>query len=577
MRVALAQINTTVADFAGNCRRIEEAYRRGAAGGAEIVLFPELAIPGYPPLDLLHRGDFVDSAVRSLEELAPRLDGPPAVVGTVRRNPSTSGRPLFNSAVVIEGGRIAAWRDKALLPTYDVFDEGRYFEPAESPRPVEIAGRRVGIAICEDLWNPGGRRTPARYRRDPGRELVDAGAELILSPAASPFHRQKPFERREVLLSQARNLAVPVLTCNLVGGNTDLIFDGGSLLATPAGTVDSLPRFVEEVRIVDAGAPTAAAGAEPGESAPPADEIDDMARALILGIRDYFHKCGFESAVIGLSGGIDSAVTALLAVEALGPDAVRGLAMPSRHSSEASLTDAEELARRLAIGFDVIPIDSLFSAFLEALAGALPPSPSGITEENLQARIRGVLLMAISNRCGGLVLATGNKSELAVGYCTLYGDMCGGLAPLGDVPKIDVYRIARLGRFQGRIPQSSLDRPPSAELRPGQTDEDTLPPYETLDAILAGYVEHELGAGDIAGRGFAADLIGDVVERVERNEYKRRQAAPALRVTPKAFGIGRRLPIARGYNKSRLSHEGAQRPPESRSGPGAAGVGEDPP
>ncbi|MEE8141518.1 MAG: NAD(+) synthase, partial [Planctomycetota bacterium] len=392
MKIALAQINTTVADFGGNAMKIREAYWRAANEGAQVVLFPELALPGYPPLDLLDRGDFLSASEQALEELVRQLSGPPAVVGTIRRNAKNTGKAVHNSAAVIRDSRVLGYHDKILLPTYDVFDEARYFEPGDLPRPFPLAGRQVGIAICEDLWNPGGKQR--LYRRDPGGELKEAGAELILSPAASPFHRQKLTLREGVLESQARQLGMPVLVANLVGGNTELIFAGRSVVVTPAGVVARAASFAEDLLLVESDALPSPSLNE--DSSPEIHET--VASALVLGIRDFFRKCGFERAVIGLSGGIDSSVTAALACEALGPEAVRGVAMPSRYSSEGSQTDARELAERFGMPFELIDIDQVFGAFLETLSASLGGIPQGVTAENLQPRIRGTVLMAISNQ-----------------------------------------------------------------------------------------------------------------------------------------------------------------------------------
>ncbi|MEM7164654.1 MAG: NAD+ synthase [Planctomycetota bacterium] len=541
MRVALCQINTTVADLDGNRRQIEAAHQQAMAGGAELTVFPELTLPGYPPLDLLDRDGFVRDCERALAELAGNLTTGCAVVGTLRRNSSGSGRFIHNSAAVIENGAVVGFHDKVLLPTYDVFDEARYFESGGEVSVFDVAGRRVGVAICEDLWSVGDFSFRKRYQRDPGAELQAAGAEFIVSPSASPFHRGKVAERDEIFRAQSARLGVPILLCNQVGGNTELIFDGNSLVAVPQhGIVARGPSFAAGTATVDVAALPAAAVPLPAAAA------DEIADALVIGVRDYFAKCGFRGAVIGLSGGIDSAVTAAVACEALGPEAVRGVAMPSRYSSQGSIDDAAALADALGIRFDTISIEPLFEAYLAALGPCFEGTEPGVAEENLQARARGALLMALSNKFGDVVLTTGNKSELAVGYCTLYGDMCGGLAVLGDVPKTDVYAIARLPRYP-QIPESTIDKPPSAELRPDQTDQDSLPPYDVLDPILEAFVERSLDLAEIVALGFDERTVHDVVRLVERNEYKRRQSAPTLRVTPRAFGMGRRFPIARKF------------------------------
>ena len=545
MKIALAQLNATIGDFRGNLQRIVAAYRDAAERGAELVLFPELMIPGYPPLDLLYRPEFVRDCERALDELIPRLDGPAAVVGTIRPNPDPRGRPLLNSAAVVDGGSLLGFHDKVLLPTYDVFDEDRYFEPGGEVRCFSIAGETVGVAICEDLWTTDETLAP-RYRRDPVSELVSAGAERIVCPSASPYHVRKPAHRESIFAAQAQRHGVPIAVCNMIGGNTELVFDGGSLSIGPGGVFDRAPLFEETVVITEAARDreVSAVRVEPTEE----ERVDDLASALVLGLRDYFAKCGFRSAVIGLSGGIDSAVTAAVACEALGSEMVRGVAMPSRYSSQGSLDDAAELAEKLGISYSVLPIERLFSTYLETLSPIFGAAAHDVTEENLQARIRGALLMAVSNKYGDIVLSTGNKSELAVGYCTLYGDMCGGLCPLGDVSKSDVYAMAGLPRYRDQIPESTRTKPPSAELRPDQQDSDSLPPYDVLDSILESFVERHMSCSEIPGAD--PSVVREVVGLVERNEYKRRQAAPTLRVTTKAFGMGRRIPLARRFGES---------------------------
>ncbi|MEE2882699.1 MAG: NAD+ synthase [Planctomycetota bacterium] len=541
MRVSLAQINTTVGDLAGNVSRILAAVASAESAGADLVLFPELAICGYPPLDLVGRSDFVRAVERATEELAGQLVGKPVVVvGTVRPSPPGSARNVHNSTAVIEDGNIIGYADKILLPTYDVFDEARTFEPGREVRLFELAGQKVGISICEDLWTDEVPGQPL-YQRDPGQELVEQGAEIILSPSASPFQRGRSGVRQQMFIDQSRRFGIPIALSNLVGGNTELIFDGSSLLAQPDGTLDLLPSFVEEIRIV-------------GESVTETKqdhegiEVDEIAGAIVLGIRDYFRKCGIEKAVIGLSGGIDSAVTALLAVEALGADQVSGFGMPGPYSSAGSVDDARELADRLGIKFELVSTVETYQTIRQSLEPLLGQEDWGIAQENLQARIRGTILMTIANREGAMVLATGNKSELSVGYCTLYGDMCGGLAPLGDVSKRDVYAIAVLDRFAGRIPPATLEKPPSAELAPDQRDEDSLPPYDQLDAILKSWVEDRQSITEIQQQGNPPAVIEKVIGMIELSEHKRRQSPPILRISSKAFGIGRRVPIARSLD-----------------------------
>ena len=540
MRIAIGQINTTVGDLVGNRDRIVDAV--DSVASADLVVFPELAICGYPPLDLVTRPDFIAAVERVTVDLARKLSGKATVVvGTLRRSQDGAARPVHNSAAVIEGGRIVGYSDKILLPTYDVFDEARTFEPGGAVGVHQICGRQVGIAICEDLWTDSVPGQPG-YSRDPGQELVDAGAEIILCPSASPFHRGKSAVRRQLFIDQATHFGVDVVLANLIGGNTELIFDGASLLATPDGSVEMLPAFSEEVRIV---------GEQRSATPPPGDEIgevEEISDALILGIRDYFLKCGIDRAVIGLSGGIDSAVTALLAVKALGASKVLGVGMPGPFSSEGSLEDARDLARRLGIDFEEVSIDPVYRTFRSTMEPLLGTGEWGVAQENLQARIRGTVLMTISNRESALVLATGNKSELSVGYCTLYGDMCGGLAPLGDVRKREVYAIAQLECHEGCVPEATLDKPPSAELAPHQRDEDSLPPYDQLDEVLEAWIEGRQSARDILANGSDAEMVERVVQLIESSEHKRRQSAPILRVSPQAFGIGRRVPIARSLD-----------------------------
>jgi len=532
VRLAIAQIDTTVADFAGNRAKLLEAWRTGRSRGADLVVAPELAICGYPPLDLLDRADFVAAAERALAELAAEIDSPALVVGGIRCAPGSPA--LRNSAFWLEGGAVRGVHDKRLLPTYDVFDEARYFSPGERSTVWTIAGRRIGVAICEDLWDPRGER----YRVDPALELREAGVDLVISPSASPFHRGKRAFRRRLFVEQSRRIGAPVVVANLVGGNTELVFDGTSLWADATEVRHELVSFREAVAVLAPEDPPTPPGGPEG-----LDEA--VADALVLGIRDFFRKCGLERAWIGLSGGIDSALVAALAAEALSPAAVHGVAMPGRYSAPESREDAESLARSLGIGFSVLPIEAAHSGLAAAYKSGTGADPVGLADENLQARIRGTLLMTLANARGGGVLATGNKSEIGVGYCTLYGDLCGALAPLGDISKTDVYRLARLPRFAARIPERTLLRAPTAELRPGQLDTDSLPPYEALDPVLTGWIETGHGVAELAAAGHDPAVIAAFVSRHEGSEHKRAQTPPILRVTPKAFGIGRRIPIAR--------------------------------
>jgi NAD+ synthase (glutamine-hydrolysing) len=544
MKVALAQINTTVGDLAGNEARILAAYQRGLEAGVELVVLPELAITGYPPRDLLLRPGFVQRNLECLDRLAAATGAVGLLVGYVDRNSQRPGREVANAAALLQHGRRVAVRTKTLLPTYDVFDEDRYFEPAAGNAPVEFNGRKVGLTICEDVWNDEDFWDEPRYRLNPAVQLVHAGAEVIFNLSASPWHLGKDRTRHAMLRSLAQKTRTPLLYCNLVGGNDELVFDGGSLAFNQAGQLIARGRaFAEDFVNVDLAA-TRLVHTE--------EVLDEAALfdALVLGLRDYLGKCGFKSAVLGLSGGIDSAVTACLAAAALGPANVQAVSLPSQFSSSGSLDDAAVLARNLGIRYDVIPIQPPFESVKTQLKNVFAGQPEDVTEENLQARLRGVILMALSNKFGSLLLTTGNKSEMAVGYCTLYGDMCGGLAVIADVPKLMIYRLARwINREREIIPIASITKAPSAELRPNQTDQDSLPPYDTLDAILEAYVVHGRSPAEIIASGFDPVAVKKVVRLIDVSEYKRRQAAPGLKVTSKAFGVGRRIPIAQRYRE----------------------------
>ena len=541
MKLALAQINTTVGDFAGNLALIRAAYARGMADGAELVVAPELAITGYPPRDLLLKSGFIEGNLAALTELAQSVGEVGLVVGHVGINEKHPGRQAVNAVSLLHHGKVAATRTKTLLPTYDVFDEDRYFEPATDNAPVEFNGRKLGLTICEDVWNDDSFWADPRYRANPVDGLVKQGAEVIVNVSASPWNLGKEGMRREMLASLATKAQRPVVYCNAVGGNDELVFDGGSLALNAQGEVlASGAQFTEALVPVDLDG-TVQAVSEPQEMALLHD-------ALVLGVQDYLGKCGFRSAVIGLSGGIDSAVTAALAVKALGAENVRGISMPSAYSSQGSLDDSAALAANLGIQYDVIPIHAGFEMMKTSLEPIFGDRPEDVTEENMQARLRGLILMAASNKFGSLVLTTGNKSELAVGYCTLYGDMCGGLAVISDVPKTKVFELAHwINRDEVIIPEATITKPPSAELRPDQKDQDSLPPYEVLDAILERYVVESQSVPEIVTSGFEEATVQRIVRLIDLNEYKRRQAAPGLRVTSKAFGVGRRIPVAQRY------------------------------
>jgi NAD+ synthase (glutamine-hydrolysing) len=548
LRVAAAQIDTTVGDFDGNCRRVRAETERARAQGAQLVAFPELTLPGYPPRDLLELDSFLRRGERALAELAEPAEwsrGIAVVVGFAERH-GGPGAGVYNSAAVLQDGRVKIAR-KSLLPTYDVFDEGRYFDPGSAPTQVEIAGQRVGVTICEDCWNDKSFWAHPRYGGDPVERLCREGVDLILNISASPYAIGKPRLRERMLGASAQRHAVPMLYVNLVGGNDSLIFDGRSLLLDREGKVLARGPAFQEGLLVS----PAAAEAPPPLPGPGSDgELSEILDALDVGLRDYAVKTGFRGAVLGLSGGIDSALTACLAARALGAANVHGVALPSRYTEDMSTEDARAVAAALGIRFEVIPIEPVFTSLLAALAPSFAGRAADVTEENLQARVRGTLLMAISNKMGELLLSTGNKSELSVGYCTLYGDMAGGLAAIGDIPKTLVYRLARrINHDRLLIPERTIVRPPTAELRPNQTDQDSLPPYEILDEIMRLSVEERRSSEEIVAQGFVPADVRRVLGLLVRSEYKRRQAAPVLRVTTRAFGEGWRFPIAQRFER----------------------------
>ena len=540
MRIGFAQINTTVGDIRANRRRIFSAYEEAVSLGADLVLTPELALTGYPPQDLIFKSGFVPETLESLDELQGAVGTVPLLVGYVDRNPSKTGKPFVNACAVLAQGEPIRKVFKTLLPTYDVFDEARYFDPAPDQEPIELLGAKIGITICEDIWTDKYLKRDL-YRQDPVSTLAGKGAQVIVNLSSSPYYVGKPALRRQMVSELATIYRVPFFYCNGVGGNDELIFDGNSFAVDEAGnTIFQMPGFREEVTVVESSAKPVST-----VDLPPEQEIYE---ALLLGVRDYFSKCGFKTAVLGLSGGIDSAVTAAIAAAALGKENAVGVSMPSQYSSHGSLDDAASLAKNLGIVRHVIsikePFDVLKSQFKEIFAGR----GEDTTEENMQSRLRGLILMSMSNKFGHLLLTTGNKSELAVGYCTIYGDMCGGLAVISDVPKTMIYRLARwINRETEVIPTSSITKPPSAELKPDQKDQDALPPYDVLDEILRLYVEELLSPEEIAEHGFDPETVRWVQRKVDMNEYKRRQAAPGLKVTSLAFGIGWRMPVAQRY------------------------------
>jgi NAD+ synthase (glutamine-hydrolysing) len=549
MKIGFAQINPTVGDLKGNFDKILGAYERLSAKGAQLILTPELAVPGYPPQDLVFKSRFVPENLEMVDALHARVrSGAALLVGFVDRNEGR-GKPFHNAAALLEAGKPLRKTHKSLLPTYDVFDEDRYFEPAQRVEPLLVCGNRVGVTICEDIWTEHYLPRPL-YDVEPVRGLVDQGAEVIVNLSASPFTLHKPAVRHEMVGALARAYQRPICYCNAVGGNDQLIFDGNSIAVNASGTlIAQLAGFAEDEAVIDTTSTSTLDFREP-------ETPEQIFSALVLGLRDYAQKCGFRSAVLGLSGGVDSAVVAVIVAEALGADNVLGVLMPSQYSSRGSIEDALALTRNLGIKCLQIPITETFAVFKSQFKEIFAGLPEDETEENMQPRLRAMTLMALSNKFGHLLLSTGNKSELAVGYCTIYGDMAGGLAVISDVPKTLIYQIARwinldypsqAGRNREIIPKSTVEKPPSAELKPNQTDQDTLPPYEILDEILRLYIEENLSARDIISHGFDEKTVRWVQRRIDLNEYKREQAAPGLKVTSRAFGLGRRMPIAQKY------------------------------
>jgi NAD+ synthase (glutamine-hydrolysing) len=543
MKIALAQFNPTVGDFDGNSARILEIAREAKSRGADLAVFSELCVCGYPPQDLLERPAFIERNHTQLAKLAKCIPMP-SIVGYVGKAQDNTGKPVANTAALIADGRIIFEQRKMLLPTYDVFDESRYFQPAHSQSIIPLGAEQLGITICEDGWNDKNFWAQRLYERDPVAELVGQGSSVLLNISASPYTIDKRGLRLDMLRSLARQHHVPVVYVNQVGGNDSLVFDGSSVAIAPDGTIaarahsfqDDLVLFDTETLVGDIRHETS-------------DELEAAYKALVCGTRDYVRKCGFSKVVVGLSGGVDSALVVTVAVDAVGAENVLGVGMPGPYSSEGSLRDARKIAENLGVEFIVLPITGVFDEYLQILDPAFYGRPVDATEENIQARIRGNLLMALSNKFGSLVLSTGNKSEIAVGYCTLYGDMAGGLAVISDVPKTMVYELAKLrNREREVIPVETLTKPPSAELRPNQRDSDTLPPYDILDRILKAYVEDIKDPEEIATHfGYSIELVRSITRRVDQNEYKRNQAAPGLKITSKAFSVGRRFPLANRF------------------------------
>jgi NAD+ synthase (glutamine-hydrolysing) len=546
MKITIAQINPVVGDIEGNLRKIFSACESGALEKSDLVVFPEMALCGYPPRDLVERDWFVDAIEKGLKKIqtfSKKLSGTGILVGAVVRTGRTVGKQLYNSAVLFYRGKKVFQQNKSLLPTYDVFDEARHFEPSADVNTVSFKGKKLGITICEDAWNAPSGPFKKLYKMNPVDILARKGADVIINISASPYQMDKEKLRLEIFSYHARKYGRPFIFVNQVGANDELIFDGTSMAADEKGkVVFSCPSFEEKIVTID----MKAGGRRSGYA--PLDKVEAVHNALCLGISDYVKKCGFKKVVLGLSGGIDSAVVCCLAADALGAENVMGVTMPSPYSSKGSIEDSRELAKNLGVDFKVIPISGVFSCYLKGMEEEFRGYEPNIAEENIQARIRGNILMALSNKFGYLVLSTGNKSEVSVGYCTLYGDMSGGLSVISDVYKTFVYKLAKyINRKREMIPEAIITKVPSAELRPDQTDQDTLPPYPVLDKILYYYIDEKISPEKIIRKGFDRKTVEWVVRTVDRSEYKRRQAAPGLKITFKAFGIGRRMPIAAKY------------------------------
>lgn len=551
MKIAIAQINPVIGDFEYNSSRIKHYADKAKAHSCDMVVFSELVISGYPPRDLLEKKDFIEANLSCLSRLVDEIRGIGVICGFVDKNPVDEGKPLYNSAALFENGKILHRVNKRLLPTYDVFDESRYFEAGTECTPYRYKGEKIGITICEDVWNDKDIFQKRIYHINPVDLMVKGGASLLVNISASPFHVGKKEFRWDLFGAIAGKYKVPLIFANQAGGNDSILFDGISAAFDRRGKIKALARdFEEDIIFYDSDEQT---GITYKDNIHPVSgpDVESVLKALIMGTRDYVVKCGFSKVVLGLSGGIDSALTAFIAAKALGSENVLSVFMPSGYTSADNFEDTKKLADNIGIGFEVIPVDGVFKEFIRLLSPSFREGEPDITEQNIQARIRGTILMALSNRQGRLLLSTGNKSELAVGYCTLYGDMNGGLAVISDIPKTEVYGLARfINREEEIIPARIIEKAPSAELKPDQTDQDDLPPYEILDSILKGYIEDLKGAGELVKSGFDPKLVEDVISRVDRNEYKRHQAAPGLKVTTKAFGYGRRYPLAQRYTQS---------------------------
>lgn len=554
MKIRVQQLNQTVGDISGNRDRILDVLDLAGKQGVDLLILPELVTCGYPPMDLLERPYFRDYVYRVNEEIIKKTGNTAILFGTITPNPAQTGRKIFNSAILASDGHKLAEIHKTLLPTYDVFDEFRYFEPNTSWVPVDFMGVKLGVTICEDVWINENEYIYHVYEKNPAKTLREAGASVLINISASPFTRKKPELRLHMLQSHSRDLGMPIFYANQVGANTEIVFDGDSMILDSDGTVCERAALFEE-DFIDAELDPMTLTCKPvtGKNLVVERKEERLFRALKGGLRDYLFKLGFSGKVIiGMSGGIDSSLAAVIAAEALGKERVIGVTMPSHFSSGGSISDSAQLAENLGISFKQLPIKQVYDSFLEVLEPEFRDTPFNVAEENIQARIRGVLLMALSNKFGHLVISTGNKSELAVGYCTLYGDMAGGLAVISDLYKTEVYEVSRWLNesyfSREMIPQTILDKPPSAELRPDQKDSDSLPDYDTLDRILKAYIEEQLSGKEIADNGFKSDVVDKVIRMVDLNEYKRRQAAPGLRVSPKAFGVGRRMPIVQQWS-----------------------------